>query len=206
LVICFLLPEEILDFEIVAPRDNLDDVPFPMKLRHLFTSCLLLASVALAQNPFPGLQKVLTEAEWKRAGLDRLTPDQIGVIDAALIRHSAAEAKGLIAAVTTGTPPEPPAGASPAEAAAARSRFWDKFGLGKLAGGDWRTQPPMKAKVTSWQGANRFSLDTGQVWEGTEAIPYEILGKEITISARPLGAFALKLNDDTVEVRVRRVK
>src|ERR1044072_6861620 len=46
-------------------------------------------SLAVAESKFPGLKAVLSAAEWERAGLDRLTPDQIGVIDAALIRREA---------------------------------------------------------------------------------------------------------------------
>ena len=177
-----------------------------MKIVRLLPPCLILASVVFAQETFPGLQRVLTDTEWKRAGLDKLTPDQIGVIDAALIRFTAVEAKSIIAAATASTPPEPPAGATPAEAAALRSRFWDKFGVTKLANEDWRRQAPMQARVTAWQGANRFALDTGQVWEGTENITYEILGREIVIAARPMGRFALTLKDGSAEIRVRRVK
>jgi len=184
-----------------------------MKLPRLFLPFLLVATAASAQSTFPGLKSILSEAEWKRAGLNKLTPDQIGVIDAALIRYQAADAKGA-AAATGGAPaapavvlpPEPPPGATPAEVAAARSRFWDKFGLGKFTSGDWRSQPAMKARVTGWQGANRFVVDTGQVWEGVESIPYEILGQEITIMARAAGAFVMKLNETSVEVLVRRVK
>jgi hypothetical protein len=177
-----------------------------MKLVRLLPACLALASVVLAQETFPGLQRVLNESEWKRAGLDKLTPDQIGVIDAALIRFHAAETRSIVAAATATTPPEPPAGATPAEAAALRSRFWDKFGITKLTSEDWRRQPPMSARVTAWQGANRFALDTGQVWEGTENITYEILGQEVVIAARPMGRFALTLKDGSAEIRVRRVK
>ena len=177
-----------------------------MNLRHLFLPCVFAATAALAQAPFPGLQKILTEAEWKRSGLDQLTPDQGGVIDAALIRHHVLAQQGLVATAVAPTPPEPAPGATPAEAAVHRSRFWEKFGLGKLTDGDWRKQPPMVAKVTGWQGANRFALDTGQVWEGQEAIPFELLGQEVIIEARPLGAFALKLSENSLSVRVRRVR
>ncbi len=173
-----------------------------MKSLRLLALSLLITASALAQSTFPGLRKVLTDAEWKRAGLDQLTPDQIGVIDAALIRTQAQ----VIAVITTPPSLTPEPGMSPVENAVARSRFWDFFGLGKGDNASWRTMEPMRAKVTGWQGANRFSLDTGQVWEGVEPIPYEILGATISIEARPLGAFALKLNENSVAVRVRRVK
>ena len=64
----------------------------------------------------------------------------------------------------------------------------------------------MAAKVTGWRGVNGFVLDNGQIWEGVEKIPYDLPGNSISIEARPMGAFALKLNDDSVAVRVRRVK
>ena len=162
-------------------------------------------SVASAQPAFPGLQKVLSAAEWKRAGLDALTPDQIGVIDAALIRYHLAEQKRLLRIVETPASETPTPGVTNAEAAVIRSRYWDKFGLEKFSG-DWREHPPMKAKVTSWQGGNRFALDTGQVWEGVETIPIELLGRDITIEARPGSSYALKVGDDTMSVRVRRVR
>ena len=53
-----------------------------MKAR-LLLACLATTCSATAQESFPGLQSLLSPAEWKRAGLDRLSPDQIGVIDAA---------------------------------------------------------------------------------------------------------------------------
>lgn len=178
-----------------------------MKLVPLFAASAVLATATFAQSSYPGLQKMLSAAEWQRAGLHQLTPDQIGVIDAALIRYLATEARSVVAASQPPSSPTPPPGATPAEAAVVRSRFWEKFGLGAgAATADWRTQAPMTAKVTAWQGANRFVLDTGQVWEGLESIPYEILGQAITIEARPMGAFALKLNENSVAVRVHRLK
>ena len=174
--------------------------------RLFFTLLFFIAgTAALAQSHFPGLKSVLTDAEWKRAGLDRLTPDQVGVIDAALILHYGQMIKTTEAEALRASPPEPPPGATTAEKAAARSRFWERFGLGKSTA-DWRKQPPMLAKCTGWQGANRFVLDTGQVWEGDEPIPFDLPGRDVIIEARPMGAFALKLDDNSVVVRVHRVR
>lgn len=172
-------------------------------MKRLRLLCLGLAacSLAPAEPVFPGLRSIMTDAEWSRAGLDKLTPDQIGVIDAALIKHHLTASRN--AAATSSTPA---AATTPAEAAATRSRFWEKFGLASASAPDWRTQPPMTAKVTSWRGANGFVLDNGQIWEGLEKIPYDLPGNSVVIEARPLGAFALKLNEDSVTVRVRRVK
>ena len=178
-----------------------------MKTLRLLCFVCCVHAVVIADPVFPGLKNIMTESEWKRAGLDRLTPDQIGVIDAAVIKHYLQTTRLGAAATPAPTMPAPPAGATAAEVAAAKSRFWEKFGLGVATSSpDWRTQPPMVAKVTGWRGANGFVLDNGQVWEGVEKIPYDLPGNSVTIEARPLGAFALKLNDDSVAVRVRRVK
>lgn len=167
-----------------------------MHLRLLPFTLLLVTAASAAEPPvFPGLQSVLTAEEYKRAGLDRLTPDQIGVIDAALIRHL------LRTAPPVSTPPLP-------EPAAAKSKpsLLDRFGLTRGPSVDWRTLPPLEARATGWQGSNRFTLDNGQVWEGTETIPFELPGQDIVIEARPGDAFALKLKSGSAAIRVRRVK
>jgi hypothetical protein len=173
----------------------------PMKTLRLIPLCLFLIGPLAAASGFPGLQSIMTEAEWKRAGLDRLTPDQIGVIDAALIRHhlmttrTAAEAANVT----------PPATATPA--ARTKNGVVDRFGLTKLMGDDWRSQPPLVARFAMWQGANRFLLDNGQVWEGLEQIIFELPpGREVIIEARPLNGFAMKLDERSAVVRVQRVK
>lgn len=172
--------------------------PLAMHLRALLPLALLFAVAApAAEAPvFPGLQIVLTAAEWKRAGLDQLTPDQIGVIDAALIRHLLRQAPAV------STPPVPaPAAPRP------KSGLFERFGLGRGSSEvDWRNQPPLEARATGWLTVNRFTLDNGQVWEGTEAIPFDLAGQDIVIEARPNEAFALKLKSGSAPVRVRRVK
>ena len=78
----------------------------------LLVAFLLLVVSATAQSSFPGLKSVLTQAEWERAGLDRLTPDQIGVIDAALIRHqngANAQVQAEIARIRSEAAPTSPA-------------------------------------------------------------------------------------------------
>src|SRR5688572_32475637 len=105
-----------------------------MKTFRLFCLAFAILPAALAEPVFPGLKAVMTDAEWNRAGLDKLSPDQIGVIDAALIKYhiQAARRSATAAADTVPTsPPMPAPGATAAELAAAKSRFWEKFGFGK---------------------------------------------------------------------------
>ena len=164
-------------------------------------AALILSTTTLvaAQTTFPGLKAVLSEAEWKRAGLDRLTPDQIGVIDAALIRQQAGvlarqQAELAKTAVTA------------APAAPANPGLMQRFGLPLFDDTDWRSLPPLRAKVTKWEGGNRFRLDNGQLWEGFEPITYDLVGKEIEIHARPHGQFALVVDGVNTTLRVMRLR
>lgn len=177
-----------------------------MNPRRLFCAALLLAAPALAdEGIFPGLRSVLSEAEWKRAGLDQLSPDQVGIVDAALISHYMRAVTGVGPLPSPAVIAAGSSGEQPAAAAGARG-FWDRFGLSRITDSDWRNQPPLKARCTGWQGGNRFVLDNGQVWEGVERIPFDVAGKPVIIEARPLGNYALKLEEKGIAAMVHRVK
>jgi hypothetical protein len=169
-----------------------------MKTR-LFAAFLIVVATATAQSSFPGLKAVLSETEWKRAGLDRLSPDELGVIDAALIRHQSGATAQLQAEITkvraTAAPTSP---VSPG--------FFQRFGLPLFDDNDWRAMPPLQAKVVKWEGGNRFRLDNGQIWEGTETITYDLPGKAIEIQARPHGQFALVVDGVNTTLRVMRLR
>ena len=168
-----------------------------MKFPRLFSLCLLLTGTAIAQDTFPGLNAILSDAEKQRAGLARLSPDEVGVIDAALIRYYMRVVTGL-----SGLPPPPPPVATPPPTPS----VLDRLSLPNPTNSEWRTQPPTTARCTGWQGSNRFVLDNGQVWEGLEPIPFDLTNKTVTIEARPSGGYALKLDAKSAVVRVRRLK
>lgn len=173
-----------------------------MKTLLLATALLVSVIPAAAQAvPFPGLKAILTDAEWKRAGLDRLTPDELGVVDAALIRREARATAQLQSELTAARAAAP----APVAPAAAPS-LMQRFGLPLFDEADWKALPPMKARVVKWETANRFRLDNGQVWEGFEPITYELVGKEIEIQARPHGQFALVVEGVNTTLRVLRLR
>ena len=171
-----------------------------MKIPQLAAIFLLAVAPAFAATTFPGLKSLLTAAEWQRAGLDRLTPDQLGVIDAALIRreagiiaqHQTQVANAQQAAVTI--PGQP----APNDAA--------RFGLPVSDGPGWRDRPPLQARVVKWETPNRFLLDNGQAWESHEPIIYDLVGKDISIHARPNDRFSLTVGDVDTTIRIRRVR
>lgn len=176
----------------------------PMKTLLLTLALLAAVSAARADDLFPGLKTVLSDAEWKRAGLDRLTPDQLGVVDAALIRYQAALTARLRAAAPASSS-HPAAAAGVPAVRDAKPGLLERFGLPTLTS-DWRSLPPLKATVQKWESANRFVLDNGQVWEGLEPITYELVGREVEIQARPNNQFALLVDGANTTLRVYRVR
>lgn len=171
-----------------------------MKLLRLAVVILALAQGAIAAEKFPDLKSLLTPEEWARARLDRLTPDELGVIDAALIRHFSSTQVAHEAQIGEMRQ-------SVDKLTEERKRgVLQRFGLPVFGDADWRELPPLKAKVVAWSGGNRFELDNGQVWEGSEPITYELPGKDIEIHARPMGQFALIVEGANTTIRVMRLR
>ena len=169
------------------------------KLVALF--CILTAAALAQVEPpatFPGVKTVMSPEEFARAGLAGLTADQLGLIDAAIIRHytrTVATAASTQAAVIVQKNTEEK-----------KRSFLSHFGMPDLISQEWRDVPSLKAHCTGWVGGNSFQLDNGQIWEGLEPISVEVAGKDIEIQARPNGAFALAVNGENTTIRVHRVK
>jgi len=167
-------------------------------MKTLFALFLLTAATALAQSSFPGLKIVMTPEEYARAGLDGLTPDQIGVIDAAIIRH-------YMSTVNTAATQQAEQIAQNTLTEEHEKSWLNRVGLPEI-GGDWKGQPSVKARCTGWVTGNSFKLDNDQVWEGVEPIRMELSGKEIEIQPRPNGGFGLLVDGKNTAMRVIRVK
>jgi hypothetical protein len=173
-----------------------------MKLRLAFGLLLLCSAPLLRADVFPGLKVIMTPEDYARAGLDKLTPDQLGVIDAALIRHFAAAVN--VAAERKAADQLAPA-VTQAVATERKRGVLERFGLPSFTD-DWRNEPVLKARATGWVGGNSFQLDNGQVWEGAEPITFELAGRDVEIQPRPAGAFALSIEGKNTTIRVRRIK
>jgi hypothetical protein len=177
-----------------------------MKLRAFAILLSFAATIPVfASETAPSLKDLLTAAEWKRAGLDRLSPDEIGVIDAALIRNNVRLRQAHETELAAARAAIPVAGTE-AVAAEKKRSFLQRFGLPTFDEVNWRDIPPLQAKVTEWVSANRFKLDNGQVWEGVDNITYELAGKSIEIQARPHGQFALIVEGQNTTLRIMRLR
>ncbi|HND61231.1 MAG TPA: hypothetical protein PLB90_07095 [Opitutaceae bacterium] len=173
-------------------------------MKKLIPCLLLFAAAVVAQTPppetFPGIKAVMTPEDFARSGLSSLTPDQLGIIDAAIIRHYTRTVK--TAATQQATQIVQQTQAAEAER---KQSFLSKFGIPDL-GDDWQDRPALKAKCTGWVSGNAFKLDNGQVWEGFEPITVDVEGKDIEIQARPNGQFCLYVDGENTTLRVHRIK
>jgi hypothetical protein len=173
-------------------------------MKTLLALFLLTATAAFADSDFPGIKLIMTPEEFARAGLSGLTSDQIGVIDAAIIRHYV-----RTVAVAANQQAEQISQQQQAQQTATEDKrsFLSRFGLPEVSlTQDWRKLPGLKAHCVGWASGNSFKLDNGQVWAGAEPIEFELANKDIEIQPRPDGEFALIVDGKNTTMRVYRVK
>ena len=173
-------------------------------MKNLLALFLLAAATALAQTEAPpatcpGVKTVMSPEDFARAGLSGLSPDQLALIDAAVVRH-------YTRTVATAATQQAEQIVQQTNADKKHS-FLENFGLPDLSfSQDWRDAPSIKARCTGWVGGNSFKLDNGQIWEGFEPISVELTNREISIEARPGGQFALVVDGENTTLRIHRIK
>ncbi|MDB6094343.1 MAG: hypothetical protein JWM32_1905 [Verrucomicrobia bacterium] len=176
-------------------------------MKKLLALFVLSAAAVFAQNTpsskpapdeFPGIKSLMSPEDFERAGLSALNSQQLGLIDAAVIRHYtrtvAVAASQQAARIVQDTTVE------------RKRSFLETFGLSNRFTEDWRDIPSLKAHCTGWAGGNAFKLDNGQVWEGFDQINVEVKDRDIEIAARPAGQFALIVDGTNTKLRVHRIK
>ncbi|MFI5355973.1 MAG: hypothetical protein ACHQ4G_01420, partial [Opitutales bacterium] len=169
-------------------------------MKRILLALLLLAPAAFADTTFPGLQAIMTRDEFSAAGLDRLTPAQLGAVNAAIERHL----NGVVHAEAQ----------QQAEQIVQKKieqhdkkGLLQRFGLPEVSLTEaWKDEPSLKAKCVGWVGGNSFKLDNGQVWEGVEPITVELANRDIEIAPRPMNAFCLYVDGKNTTIRVTRLK
>lgn len=147
---------------------------------------LLMASVDVAAGDFSSLEERMSAAEFRAAGLDKLSPEELARLNDWL------RAKGPL-----------PASAAAASAAGFRSNTF--FGTGETAG-------PIASEVagefSGWNEGDQFTLANGQVWEVTQgsfAIPEQV-GVRVSIEPAFMGSWLMKIEGYNASARVKRIR
>lgn len=173
---------------------------------------LLCSLVAVAaEESFPGIERLMSDAEFEAAGLRELGPAQRAALDAWLERYSRALQRGTppspaVAATSAATgAPAPPAPAArvtpaPAEPGAEPARRQRAAPIVSRIVGDFR----------GWSGDTVFELENGQIWRQRIAQKrYAYRGPpnpEVRIERNWLGFYMMHLVEADESVGVSRVR
>src|SRR5688500_406687 len=134
---------------------------------------LALAAFGVQAQDFSSLEERMSDAEFKAAGLDKLTPEELAALNAWLQHRTA----GTAPAATYVPPSEDRIGFRDAP---------DTDGIVSRIAGEF----------TGWSGGTQFTLENGQVWEqaeGTSMRGVSVDSPAVTIRPAFMGSWLLKV-------------
>jgi hypothetical protein len=154
-----------------------------MRTRLMLPAALavLIAAMPVMAQQFSSLEERMSAADFRAAGLDRLTPQQLQFLDDWLRIHE--QVKTVSA---SGNPVFYP-----------DNQPRDKF------------TSHMVGHFSGWSGHNMFTLDNGQVWKQAESGAYScpsVDNPTVTIKPMLLGSWLMYVQGCNQSVRVERVK
>lgn len=158
--------------------------------RMLLISLVLTALIggsALAQS-FSSLEERMTEAEFKAAGLDKLTPAELAALNA-FVRAETSELASTLPAATPAV---------------------DQRGfLRSSTGPDGAIYSAINGEFRGWENGTRIKLANGQIWQVTDStarLRVKVTDPQVTIEPGAFGAWFLKIDGYNSRAGVRRIK
>lgn len=136
-----------------------------MRLTLLLGTTLCLAAPSLAEETFPGVEKLMAPEEYRAAGLDKLSPAELKVLNQWLIDYTVEDAEAL------------------------------RVGNEEVrqAEQDVRIEARVEAPFKGWDGETLFRLDNGQVWQQrlSGRFPYHGDDRRVVIEKNFFGFFKM---------------
>src|SRR6185437_7536651 len=145
------------------------------------TRLMLPAALPVMAQQFSSLEERMSAADFKAAGLDKLTPQELQSLDNWLRTH---EQTKMVSA--SGQPVFYP-----------ENQPRDKF------------DTHLVGHFNGWAGQTTFTLDNGQVWKQAESGTYscpDVDNPEVTIKPMILGSWLMYVQGCNQSLRVERVK
>jgi len=142
--------------------------------------CLLLSALPAFAQQFSSLEERMSAADFKAAGLDKLSPDELKYLNGWLQAHQQTRMVN-----SSGKPVF--------YADNDRQKFETRL-VGTFSG---------------WSGNTQFTLNNGQVWKQAESGAYScptITNPKVTIKPMILGSWLMYVQGCNDSVRVERVK
>lgn len=164
--------------------------------RLLLLIALLVAAVAAwAQSAtFSSLEERMTAKEFRDAGLDQLSPEQLATLNAWIERNVRLADPAVAAAVASGQ--TAPAAPAPVDMTGFENRDRNEV-VSRIVG-------PFKG----WFGKTEFQLENGQVWQQVEddRFPFNAESPGVTISPGAFGSWRLKVDGSNRTTLVKRIR
>jgi len=155
-----------------------------------FALAALVAGAASAQQ-FSSLEERMTEAEFKAAGLDKLSPEELARLNAFIAGQNAqaAQSAGVVPGATPGA---------------------DTRGFYQRSGPQGEIITSITGEFRGWSGAGtRFVLDNGQIWETTDSstrLAVKLTNPEVIIEPGVLDSWYLRVAGYNTRAKVKRIK
>lgn len=146
-----------------------------------FVLCVLLAALPAFAQQFSSLEERMPAADFKAAGLDKLSPDELKFLDNWLATHQPVKMVG----------------------ANGKPVFYPEEGKRE------KFETHLVGSFSGWNGASQFTLNNGQVWKQAESGAYScptITNPTVTIKPMILGSWLMYVQGCNESVRVERVK
>lgn len=163
-----------------------------MRIAHPFIALLLFtaSSIAFAQaREGAPIQQQMSAAEFKAAGLDKLSADELAQLNAWLNRTVVQESSK--------------AREQGRQEVVKKHRGFFDFGDGE----------PIESRIVGefkgFEGGRRYTLENGEVWQQTDGTTlYGVRGNNLPVKIRPgvLGAWWMRVEGSGVQAKVKRVK
>jgi hypothetical protein len=155
---------------------------------------LLISAGTAAQTGFSSLEERMTAREFREAGLDKLSDEELATLNRWIRDRSLAEG-------------ELPDGLTRAESTDGTT---DRRGMpGESGRGDAPIQSRIVGEFSGWSGNTQFELENGMVWQqmdGRSFASRRMDNPEVEISRGLIGGWYLQVDGYNARTRVRRIR
>jgi hypothetical protein len=175
----------------------------------LFVSASLAPALAPgvvfgADEGFSSLEEQMTGQDFKAAGLDKLTPQELESLNGWIRRRSLATLDAPVPAAAAGV-----ATATEDSPAAADSQVADRRGFK----GEDEERTPISSRIvgrfSGWDGQTVFRLENGMIWAQADKDKFymkEVENPAIVIDPGMFGSWRLSVEGQDAECRVERIQ
>jgi len=165
---------------------------FRMRSLVLALVVLIAPACAYAQD-FSSLEERMSASEFKAAGLEKLSADELSALNQWLRERATTASSGAGPNAGFASQPDPN----------------DQRGLRNATSADGEIVSRIQGEFKGWSGRTRFVLENGQVWEGladSGSLSVNLVDPVVRIKKGLIGTWYLKVDGYNATAKVQRIK